>query len=284
MKIIIPMAGSGNRFVQAGYTDPKPLIKVDGKRIVEYILDSFDRFHDEFVFICNETHLKTTNIKEVLLELCPGSTVLSMPDHKLGPVHTVQAAYKHIKDNEEVLVSYCDNAWVWDRESFQKHLDFWKLDGCILTHSGFHPHTLNNTKMAFMKTDKERVLEVKEKACYTSDPQQEHASTGAYYFKTGKMLKKYFDQSVAEENVYNGEYYVTLVYNLLIKDGLKVGHYDTPYVVVLGTPEEVKNYEAWAFLCKQPHLRTVRDLEDCADYWKGYYEIRPEPRAAGDLR
>ena len=41
MKIIVPMAGTGNRFVQAGYTDPKPLIKVMGKRVIEYILDAF---------------------------------------------------------------------------------------------------------------------------------------------------------------------------------------------------------------------------------------------------
>jgi len=50
MKIIVPMAGTGNRFVQAGYEDPKPLIRINGKRIIEYILDMFSD-NDEFVFI-----------------------------------------------------------------------------------------------------------------------------------------------------------------------------------------------------------------------------------------
>jgi len=30
MQIIIPMSGIGKRFIEAGYKDPKPLIKVDG--------------------------------------------------------------------------------------------------------------------------------------------------------------------------------------------------------------------------------------------------------------
>ena len=43
MNIVIPMAGSGQRFVDAGYTDPKPLIKVGGKMIVEYVIDMFEK-------------------------------------------------------------------------------------------------------------------------------------------------------------------------------------------------------------------------------------------------
>tara|TARA_B100000427_G_C15509492_1_gene595519 strand:+ start:301 stop:654 length:354 start_codon:yes stop_codon:yes gene_type:complete len=45
-----------------------------------------------------------------------------------------------------------------------------KLDGCILTHTGLHPHTLNSTKMAFLKTENNLMLEIKEKECYTEDP------------------------------------------------------------------------------------------------------------------
>ena len=83
MKVIIPMAGSGNRFVQKGYADPKPLIKVNGKRIVEYILDMFSS-EDEVIFICNEKHLEETNMRDILKEIRPNSEVVSMPMHKLG--------------------------------------------------------------------------------------------------------------------------------------------------------------------------------------------------------
>ena len=58
MKIIIPMAGVGNRFIEAGYNDPKPLIKVNGKRIIQYICEMFDLEKDTIIFVCNDYHLK----------------------------------------------------------------------------------------------------------------------------------------------------------------------------------------------------------------------------------
>lgn len=271
MKIIAPMAGTGQRFVDKGYTDPKPLIEVNGKKIIEYIVEMFSP-DDDFVFICNEKHLKETDMEKVLKELCPSSTVVSMPMHKYGPVYTVQQVYDHINDDEEVIVTYCDNPYIWNREDFNHHIDINGLDGCVLSHSGFHPHTLNNTKMAFMKTDGDFVTEIKEKECYTDDPMSEHASTGTYYFRKGSYIKKYFDEATEKNIQYNGEYYVTLVYNLLIKDGLRVGYYDTPFATVMGTPEEVENIEAWNSIIKKGQVKAEEDLVKCYNYWKEYHE------------
>jgi NDP-sugar pyrophosphorylase family protein len=272
MKIIIPMAGTGNRFVEKGYPDPKPLIRVNGKRIIEYILEMFDD-QDEFVFICNDTHLANTNMREVLLSLKPNATIVSMPQHKLGPVWTVKAVYDHIKDDEEVIVSYCDNPYLWKRDDFKKQMDNHNMDGCVLTHTGFHPHTLAHTKMAFVK-DKPGtpyITEIKEKACYTDNPMNEHASTGVYYFKKGSYIKKYFDLALEKDIQYKGEFYVTLVYNLLLQDGLNVGYYDTPFVTVFGTPEEVENFEAWATILKGTQIKNEQDLIACYNYWKKYH-------------
>tara|TARA_R100000315_G_C5228750_1_gene139710 strand:- start:625 stop:1452 length:828 start_codon:yes stop_codon:yes gene_type:complete len=271
MKIIVPMAGTGNRFVQAGYTDPKPLIKVMGKRVIEYILDAFSD-EDEFVFICNEKHLQETDMEKILLELKPNSKVVSMPLHKYGPVYTVQQVYDDIMDDEEVIVTYCDNPFVWDRDDFTKYVDDNNLDGCVLSHSGFHPHTLNNTKMAFMKMNGGMLEEIKEKECYTDDPMSEHASTGTYYFKKGSYIKKYFDEAVEKNINYNGEFYVTLVYNLLVQDGLRVSCYDTPFALVMGTPEEVENMEAWKSIIEKGQVKTQKDLVNCYRYWKNFNE------------
>ena len=273
MKIIVPMAGTGQRFVDAGYEDPKPLIKVWNRRIIEYILDMFNYPDDEFVFICNETHLKETDIRKILFELKPGCTVVSIPDHKRGPVHTVQAAYKYIREDEEVIVAYCDNPSLWNRKDFEKYVKGMDLDGCILTHTGFHPHTLSNTKMAYTKLDEHGlVTEIKEKACYTDNPMNEHASTGVYYFRHSNQMKKYFDELVAKDINYNGEYYITLVYNLLIADGLRVGVYDTPFATVFGTPEEVKHCEAWATIVSGQQVKTEEDLLNSYRYWIRYGE------------
>ena len=56
MQIVIPMSGFGERFRRAGYTVPKPLIKIDGKPIIEHVIDMFPG-ETNFIFICNQDHL-----------------------------------------------------------------------------------------------------------------------------------------------------------------------------------------------------------------------------------
>ena len=263
------MAGTGNRFVEAGYSDPKPLIKVNGKMIIEYILDMF--YEKDIIFICNDKHLSNTNISKVLKKLKPECQIVSTPNHKLGPVYTVKQAYDYINDDEEIIVSYCDNPYIWDRKDFNSYVKKNKLNGCILSHSGFHPHSLAKTKMAFIKEFNGKVEAIKEKECYTDNPMNEHASTGTYYFSKGSYVKKYFDLALKNNLTYSGEYYVTLVYNLLIADGLKVGYYDTPFATVMGTPEEVENFNSWANIINKGQVKNEDELLKCYRYWKDYY-------------
>lgn len=271
MKIIVPMAGLGQRFIDNGYTDPKPLIKVGGKRIIEYIVEMFDVVNDDFIFICNEKHMEKYRVDQYLRELVPGCLVLSIPEHKKGPCFTVKVAYNYIKDDEEVIVSYCDNPYIWNYEKFKTHIKENNLDGCVLTHTGFHPHTLAKTKMAFIQESNGLLTEIQEKKCYTSNPENEHASTGTYYFKKGEYIKRYFDLLMEKDIAYNGEYYVTLVYNLLIEDFLKIGYFDTPFVMVFGTPEEVKQFEAWKTIINGEQVKTIDNLINTYNYWKKYY-------------
>jgi NDP-sugar pyrophosphorylase family protein len=269
MNIIIPMAGSGERFVMAGYTDPKPLIKVQNKRIVDYVCDMFDRDNDNFIFVCNEKHLESTDMLNILRDMVRNQWVVSMPQHKLGPVHTVLWAENLIRDDEPVIVAYCDNPVTWDYSDFKETVK--DVDGCVVSHTGFHPHTLSSTLFAYSKTDADnRILEIKEKSCYTSNRFREHASSGIYYFKYGYYIKKYFKQAIEQNINYNGEYYVTLVYNLLIKDRLKVISYLNDMVLAFGTPREVQNFEAWMTILNGGQVESVEDAMDCYNYWGRY--------------
>ena len=61
MHIVIPMSGIGKRFIDAGYTEPKPLIVIDNKPIIEHVCDLFPG-ESKFTFICNSKHLSKTNM------------------------------------------------------------------------------------------------------------------------------------------------------------------------------------------------------------------------------
>ena len=84
------------------------------------------------------------------------------------------------------------------------------------------------------------------------------------------MLKYFFNAVKNEVKHTNGEYYVTLVYNLLVNDGLDVRVFDTDYVTVFGTPEEVQNFEAWQTILKGTQVKSEKDLLKSYNYWKGY--------------
>ena len=65
MQIVIPMSGFGERFRRAGYTVPKPLVRIEGKTIIEHVVDMFPG-DNYFIFICNKDHLASADMNDVL--------------------------------------------------------------------------------------------------------------------------------------------------------------------------------------------------------------------------
>lgn len=245
MQIIIPMSGMGQRFVNAGYKTPKPLIEMDGMPIIEHVVNMFPG-EEEFIFICNSKHLKETNMKEILERIAPKGKIVEILPHKKGPVYAVYQIKDMIKDDEEVIVNYCDFSCYWDYKEFLNHTRNRNADGAVPAYKGFHPHMLGTTNYAFMRENKQWMLEIKEKEPFTNNRMQEYASMGTYYFKKGSYVKKYFKQLMDEDINLKGEYYVSLIYNLLVIDNLQVSIYDVQHMLQWGTPQDVEEYNIWA--------------------------------------
>jgi NDP-sugar pyrophosphorylase family protein len=250
MKIVIPMSGRGNRFVQAGYTDPKPLIEVDGMPIIEHVVNMFPG-ETNFIFICSNDHLETTNMRSILNRIAPKGEVIGIEPHKLGPVFAVSQIFSYLSDEEEVIVNYCDFSCYWDYTDFLFHTRERNADGAIPAYKGFHPHMLGSTNYAFMRDENQWMLEIKEKEPFTLNRMEEYASSGTYYFKKGSYVKKYFVELMEKELHLNGEYYVSLIYNLLQKDGLKTSIYEIQHMLQWGTPQDLAEYTEWSHYFNQ---------------------------------
>ncbi|MCX6124396.1 MAG: glycosyltransferase family 2 protein [Proteobacteria bacterium] len=246
MQIIIPMSGLGSRFQAAGYTEPKPLIKVDGKPIIEHVVRMFPGETD-FVFVCAEDHLVSTEMKSVLLGLVPTAKIVPIKRHKLGPVYAVMQAAAFIKPDEPVTVSYCDYFASWHYQDFKQKMASLQCDGAIPCYRGFHPHLLLPNLYAGVRTDEQGYLiEIREKFSFTPNKMDTWQSSGAYYFRTGKILMKYFQALMDREISCKDEYYVSLVYNLLHEDGLKTVVYPQDFFCQWGTPQDLEIYQNWS--------------------------------------
>ncbi len=245
MHIIIPMSGVGQRFIDAGFKEPKPLIVIDGKPIIQHVVELFPG-ESKFTFICNQTHLDTTNMRSVLQGIAPQANIVCIANHKKGPVFAVSKIFDLIDDDEEAIINYCDFGTYWDYQEFLSHTRERKADGAIPAYKRFHPHMLGSTNYAFMRDDKQWMLEIKEKEPFTENRMNEYASNGTYYFKKGIYLKKYFPLLMEKDINLNGEYYVSLIYNLLVQDNLKVSIFDIEHMLQWGTPQDVAEYNTWS--------------------------------------
>ena len=247
MQIVIPMSGFGERFRAKGFTKPKPLIEIDGRSIISYVVDMFPGENNLF-FICNEDHLSNASygMESHLKSLCPSATVIGIPPHKLGPIHAVNQLKAHLDMSQPVIVNYCDFTCYWDWQHFKQSVSDLKVDGAIPSYRGFHPHSLGSTNYAYMKETNYRLQDIQEKQPFTDNRMQEFASSGTYYFKSAELMYQAFDW-VVDHNVHvNNEYYISVAYQYLLKNNLKTLVYPLQHFMQWGTPEDVTEYLEWS--------------------------------------
>ena len=249
MKVVIPMAGTSDRFSKEGYNVPKPLIQIEGKSMIEHIITMFSE-QDDFIFICNIKNLQKTNIEEVLKKVKPSGKIIGIDFKKLGPAWGVLEALKKedfIRDDESVIVNYCDFGWDWDYEDFKKTVKEKNCDGCVTAYKGFHPHLLGFGLYASMRVDNNNwMLECREKHSFTENKMDSFQQAGIFYFSNGAMLKKYFTEVVKRKLTVNGEYYVSVVTQLMKENDLKIYVYQLEHFLQWGTPQNLEECIYWS--------------------------------------
>lgn len=277
--IIIPMSGIGKRFIDEGYGLPKPLIEVDGKPIIEHVINLFDKNKDTYIFICNEIHLNKDNVNYdmigILKSIVPDCHIISTSNNdRKGPVDAIIKSMGKIMNlidySKEVIVSYCDYGSVWDYNDFLTTTRKHNYDGSIVCYKGFHPHLLGSDNYAFVKTEKDEhnndiLVEIKEKESFTGNKLNEFASNGTYYFKDFFMLAHYFKQLIEDDINVNGEYYVSLVYNKLVADGSKINIFEIEKMLQWGTPYDLKIYQDWSNYFNKLKLKPINKIKSNYD-------------------
>jgi bifunctional N-acetylglucosamine-1-phosphate-uridyltransferase/glucosamine-1-phosphate-acetyltransferase GlmU-like protein len=271
MKIILTLSGNSERFTSRGYPI-KSLITIDNKKIINYVLDMFPNVEDkDFLFIVKKEDINQYNIQNEILNI-KKSNVFKIEKNNFGPVYSISNIFDNIPDDEEIIVSYCDITQKWNFDDFLKFCRESNSDGCLVTHVGFVPHKLYNKSFAFLTVNESdnTVSYVHEKKPIDQVKPKEPASNGIYYFKSGALLKKYFKKLMDDKISVNGEYYVTVPYNLMIQDGLKITHYVVNNYVSLGIPTDVECFKSWKHIIENSNV-DEKTILDTYKFWKGYF-------------
>ncbi len=260
MQIVIPMSGFGERFRRAGYEVPKPLIEVEGKPMIAHVVDMFPGERD-FIFICNRDHLQHPDygMESILRRHCPEGKVVGIAPHKLGPVHAVCQAERMLALDAPVLVNYCDFTCYWDWRHFREFVAKSGCWGAIPAYRGFHPHSLGSTNYAYMREENGWVRDIQEKQPYTSNRMEEYASSGTYYFASGRDMVGAFRSMMEQRQRIGDEYYVSLAYKSALAAGKGVAVYPLQHFMQWGTPEDLAEYRNWSVAFRRLSAPRPRD-------------------------
>ena len=229
MNVLIPMAGLGSRFQQAGYSFPKPLIDVRNKPMIQMVVENLN-IECRFIYIVQRSHYDRYNLNYLLQLISPNCEIIILDEVTEGAACTTLLAKKFIDDSSPLLIANSDQFIEWDSNDFYYNTTE-NIDGSILTFKSSHP------KWSFVKTDQVgNVTEVAEKK-----PISDMATVGIYFWKRGSDYVKYAEQMIEKNIRVNNEFYVAPVYNEAINDGLKIKTYNIEKMWGLGTPEDL-NY------------------------------------------
>lgn len=231
LQIVIPMAGRGKPFKEAGYTFPKPLIDINGKSMIQVVVENLN-LGGSYIFICLKEHHDKYSLEYLLPMLSPGCKIITVEQPTQGAAMTALLAKEFINNDEELVIAASDQWLNWNPQHFISFLRSKNADGGIVTFISTHP------RWSFAKVNDEGlVTEVAEKR-----PISNIATAGVYYYKKGKDFIEAAESMIRKDIRVNNEFYIAPAFNEMIGTGKKIYNYPVVEMRSIGTPEDLKRF------------------------------------------
>lgn len=235
LTIVVPMAGRGSRFVDAGYSLPKPLIPIFGTPMIRLVIENIrPSIAHKFVFIAQSSVVLAHGLRELLPRWAPGSILVEIDGITEGAACTVLAACSGIAAEAPLMIANSDQYINVDINDFLSSATAPENDGLIMTMTACDP------KWSYVGVGASGFVEqVVEKQVISNE-----ATVGIYYFRRGGDFISAANAMIAAGRRVNGEYYVAPVYNELVARGARIKTYDIGAeaggMYGLGTPADLE--------------------------------------------
>ena len=226
------MAGEGSRFAKEGYTFPKPLIEVNGKPMIQCVIENLD-FDANYIFLVRKSHLDKYNIEDLLMYTTNGKCKIVVVDELTeGAACTALLAKQYIDNDDELLIANSDQIIEYSKENFNTLRRYTNFEGIVFTFNAVHP------KWSFVKVNARGVgVQVAEKK-----PISNIATCGIYYYRKGLDFVRYAEEMIEKDIRVNNEFYIAPVYNELIQNEKTLIPFYVNRMHGLGTPEDLTKY------------------------------------------
>lgn len=260
INVLIPMAGEGSRFSAKGFKDPKPLINVNGKSMINLVHDNIALENAHYIFVAKKEHIDKYKLKEHIQSFCKDFTLISQDGRLEGAALSALLAKELIDNDSPLLIANSDQHVLWDSRLVMESLIHSGVDGSILTFIS------NENKWSYVKNNIYGLVErVAEKQVISNA-----ASCGIYYWKNGSDFVKYAESMIKKNIKTNNEFYICPVYNEAILNKAVINGYAVQEMVGLGTPEDLKKYLKESFDIKDgqgvEEVSVMNNNEICVKY------------------
>jgi HAD superfamily hydrolase (TIGR01509 family) len=228
LNVLVPMAGAGSRFAQQGYTFPKPLIEVNGKPMIQLVVENLN-IEAHYIFVVQEDHYIKYNLKYLLNLIAPGCDIVQINGITEGAACSTLLAKDYINNDSPLVMANSDQYIEWNSNECMYAFTADEIDGGIVTFEASHP------KWSYAKVGSDGfVSEVAEKKVISNE-----ATVGVYYWKHGSDYVKYAEEMIEKNIRVNNEFYVCPVFNQAIEDNKKIKVKRVNKMWGIGTPEDL---------------------------------------------
>lgn len=207
MKVIIPLAGKGTRLRPHTHITPKPMLKIAGKPVIDYVMEDLERLGSVEQVIYITGHLKE-KVEAYARAKYPFDSVFIEQEVQDGTAGAVALARPYV--DQPVFIIFVDTIFDADL-SIVKTTD---ADGIIWV------KTVDDYQRfgVVVTDDAGNMTKIVEKP---TTPISKRANIGLYYIKNWKLLYEGIDHTLRQPKN-KGEFYLTDAFQYMIDHGAKI--------------------------------------------------------------
>jgi NDP-sugar pyrophosphorylase family protein len=244
--LVIPMAGFGRRFEDAGFTKIKPLIQVNGEEIIIKVLDHYKNFKKK-IFILRSNMKNIKELINLLKDNYQNSNIIILDKETNGQATSAYLGLKEykteLKKNLNGLVTFgtCDGCAIYNETTLLTLQSRPDIDIIVWGIRKYMP-AIENPKMFSWVSEKKNNINkifVKNKP---NNVNNDPIIIGIFTFKNIDIYNLCYESNVINNGITNGEFYIDGCINEAIKMGYKCHLMEVDRFLSWGTPQEVNAY------------------------------------------
>lgn len=250
MKILIPMAGEGKRFQDAGYTISKPAIPTwdvrSGQKLPMVVcaancLPGLEDGGKNLIFVERDHH-QQDGTEDKIRARFPQARFLVTTELTEGQACTCLLAKKWIDGDEELLIAGCDNGMLFDAVRFDELCQ--EADLLVFTYRNNDAVLKDPDAYGWMKTDEAgNITGLSIKKALSDKPKNDHAVVATFWFRHGWQFVKAAEKMITENDRIHNEFYVDEAVKHALELGYRAKVFEIERYIGWGTPKDHQEYQ-----------------------------------------